>query len=53
VEKKVDFKMNLKCTKERVQIVKEKNAMELFIEKLFQTDLLSFVIYAKNNQLFD
>ena len=45
--------MNLKCTKERVQIVKEKNAMELFIEKLFQTDLLSFVISAKNNKLFD
>ena len=53
MEKKADFKMNLKCTKERVHIVKEKNVMELFTEKLFQTDLLSFVIYAKNNQLFD
>ena len=39
--------------KERDSIVNDLNAKALLEKKLFQIDQLSFVIFVKNNKLFD
>ncbi len=47
------FKKILGFTIEKDKIAKDQNVKELFKKKIFLIDLLFFVIFAKNNRLFD